>query len=79
MTELPEPDGEIEVDCGPYPDGLGRLVEYVDGYTADTVRKLIAQSRDSALEEAAKVCDQWNATPGSRLATEIRSLKEKQA
>ena len=42
MTDLPEPDGALEIDCGPYPNGPGRLVECVDGYTADTVRRLIA-------------------------------------
>ena len=45
--ELPEPDRTMVVDV------KGSTLSY---YTKDTVRQLIAQARDAALEEAQEAC-----------------------
>lgn len=47
-------------------------------YAADQLRAYGAErealGRRKGLEEAAEVCDQWNATAGERLAAAIRQL-----
>ena len=55
--KLPEPDGALEIDCGPHQYDPGRLVECVDGYTTGTVLRLIAEAVAAEREACANLCD----------------------
>ena len=84
-VELPTCDGGVELDCG-QAQGGGREVMYVDGYTASTVRSLIAAAVEREREECAQVCDgqieRWTDDRARYCASEcaaaIRSRGEKQ-
>ena len=73
LPELPEPDA-----YGPSADYSERTEPH---YRADTVRRLLAECRRQALEEAARVCeedafvDQWRGL--AEAAERIRTLKDK--
>lgn len=82
MPPLPPADNAVEeIDCGPSPDiPGGRLVDYVGAYTADEMRQAQADAARAALEQAAKVCDEFQRqhgdddNHGAFLALRIRAL-----
>ena len=57
LPPLPEPMGEIEIECGKNPYGPGVLVDYIDGYTADQMREYARKAVGAEREACAKVCE----------------------
>jgi cell division septum initiation protein DivIVA len=58
---------------------IARLRAYIDGAIPNDeagVQNLLAKTRNDALEEAAKVADDWEELSGKNLASLIRALKE---
>jgi citrate synthase len=58
---------------------IERLQAYIDGAIPNDeagVQNLLAKTRNDALEEAAKVADDWEELSGKNLASLIRALKE---
>lgn len=81
VTQLPPPDGALF----PNTDKPLQPCAPLGGYAPDTVRKLIAQARSDALEEAAAVCIGIALAPSNVILgvaitcrDAIMALKEKQ-
>ena len=83
MADLPDPDFQIK-----WRDGQYRVtapnIEEADVYLPDTVRRLLAEARRQALEDAARMCEQVPTALlpngqflSERCAIAVRALKDK--
>jgi len=90
-VKMPEPtyiwheDRDDETSCEMYEVAVSGLVDTNDEIYANGKCNLctrlfteaqMLQFRRDALEEAAKLCQLWNKTPGKMLAIQIRKLKD---